>query len=73
MYNDEVHTFDEVISTLPRAADVDKETAMGFATHIDREGRCLVRCAGFAACSEVKSTTEKLTGRRGEKTLKVMT
>ena len=72
VFNDEIHTFDEVIDNLPRAADVDKETAMGFATLIDREGRCLVRCAGFAACSEVKNTVEKKSmNRSGKKPLKV--
>ena len=47
IYNDEVHTFDDVITTIIRAADCSREDAIGFATLIDREGRCVVRCAGF--------------------------
>ena len=47
IYNDEVHTFDDVITTIMRAADCSREDAIGFATLIDREGRCVVRCAGF--------------------------
>jgi len=72
VYNDEVHTFDEVIGTLPRAADCQKEKAIGFATLIDREGRCLVKCSGFTACTEVKNVCEKMTGRRGGHPLKVV-
>ena len=47
IYNDEGHTFDDVITTIIRAADCSREDAIGFATLIDREGRCVVRCAGF--------------------------
>ena len=47
LYNDEVHTFDDVITTIIRAADCSREDAIDFATLIDREGRCVVRCAGF--------------------------
>ena len=47
IYNDEVHTFEDVIKTIVRAADCSREEAIGFATLIDREGRCIVRCGGF--------------------------
>ena len=72
VFNDEVHTFDEVITVLPRAVDCDSNTAGGFATLIDREGRCLIKCGGFNRCQEVKRSTEKSSGRRGTKSLKVV-
>ena len=71
VFNDEVHTFDEVIGALPRAADVSQELAIGFATLIDREGRCIIKCNGFNKCQDVKRATEKHSGRRGGKSLKV--
>ena len=45
-----VHTFDEVIQTLPRAVDCDRNTAIGFASLIDREGRVTIKCSGFQVC-----------------------
>ena len=71
VYNDEVHTFDEVINTLPRAVDCDRDMAIAFATMIDREGRVLLKCSGFTACNEVKNITERITSRRGGNPLKV--
>lgn len=71
VYNDEIHTFDEVIQSLPRAVECDRNTAIGFATLIDREGRCVVKCAGYNACNEVKRITDRITSRRGSKPLKV--
>ena len=47
IYNDEVHTFEDVITTIMRSADFSREVAIDCATLIDREGRCVVRCAGF--------------------------
>ena len=66
-----MHTFDEVITTIPRAVDCDRNMAIFFATYIDREGRAIIRCDGFQRCSEAKKTTERITSRRGSKPLKV--
>lgn len=72
LYNDEVHTFEEVITTLQRAVECDRNAAINFVSLIDREGRSLVKCAPFQQCSEVKRIVERITGRRGIKPLKVM-
>jgi len=73
LYNDEVHTFDEVITTLQRAVEnCDRNLAINFVSLIDREGRCLVKCSPFQQCNEVKRIVERITGRRGIKPLKVM-
>ena len=66
LFNDEVHTFDEVINTLMKALDnCDKNKATSFVTLIDKEGRALVKCSQFQQCTEVKRVVERITGRRG--------
>jgi len=73
LYNDEVHTFEEVITTLQRAVEnCDRNQAISFVSLIDREGRSLVKCSPFQQCNEVKRVVERITGRRGIKPLKVM-
>jgi E3 ubiquitin-protein ligase UBR2 len=66
LYNDEVHTFDEVIPTLQRTLDIDKNKAVGFASLIDREGRCVVKCGQYQGCAEIKRNIERITGRRSK-------
>ena len=39
---------------------------------MDRNGRCIVKCAGFATCQEVKKTAERTSSRRGGRPLKVV-
>ena len=39
---------------------------------VDRNGRCIVKCAGFATCQEVKKTAERTSSRRGGRPLKVV-
>ena len=66
LFNDEVHTFDEVIMTLTKALDdCDKTKAINYVSLIDKEGRALVKCSQFQACNEVKRIVERITGRRG--------
>ena len=66
LFNDEVHTFDEVINTLTKAIDnCDKNLATFFVSLIDKEGRALVKCSQFGECNEVRKTVERITGRRG--------
>ncbi|XP_059082624.1 E3 ubiquitin-protein ligase UBR2-like isoform X2 [Tigriopus californicus] len=72
IFNDEEHTFDDVIATLTRAIECDRNAAKGLATLIDREGRCLVKCSGFQNCNDVKRITERITSRRNSKPLKVV-
>ena len=72
VFNDEVHTFEEVLNILPRAVDCDRNMAKCFANLIDREGRCLVKCCGFNACQEVKRVIERQSSRRGSRSLKVV-
>ena len=47
VYNDESHTFEQVIQALQRSLDVNSREAVDLATCIDREGRSIVRCSSF--------------------------
>nr|XP_045609964.1 E3 ubiquitin-protein ligase UBR2-like isoform X2 [Procambarus clarkii] len=71
LYNDETHTYDQVINTLERAIECTQKDAVAFATSIDREGRCIVRCSSFQQCSQTKNHMEKQTSRGGGRPLKV--
>jgi len=71
--NDELHTFEEVITTLQRAVDnCDRDLAIKYVNFIDRDGRGALKCGPFQTCSEVKRIIERQTGRRGIKPLKVL-
>ena len=55
VYNDESHTFEQVIQALTRSLDIVQRVAVELATCIDREGRSIVRCASY----QVKRTSRK--------------
>lgn len=52
VYNDESHTFEQVIQALQRSLDVGSREAVDLATCIDREGRSIVRCSSFHVRTE---------------------
>ena len=71
IYNDEYHRFEDVIETIPRSIDCERQTAIGLTTLIDRIGRVIVKCSGFQVCQEVSKTAEQKSSRRGGRPLKV--
>lgn len=71
LYNDEIHTFEQVISTLTRILKCNQRNAIEFVTNIDREGRAVVKCSTFQHCNDLKHEIEKFTSRHG-KALKVL-
>lgn len=72
LYNDESHTFEQVISTLNRVIKCSQRTAIEYVTNIDREGRAVVKCSSFQHCSDLKTEIERYTSRHGNKPLKVL-
>ncbi|CAK9304522.1 unnamed protein product [Gordionus sp. m RMFG-2023] len=72
LYNDEIHTYEQVINTLCRAIDCSHKEGVEFATTVDREGRSPVMVANVLECDRVKSTIERATSRHGGKSLKVL-
>ncbi|XP_017056178.1 E3 ubiquitin-protein ligase UBR1 isoform X2 [Drosophila ficusphila] len=58
LYNDESHTFDQVINTLTKIAKCSRKDAMEIVAAIDREGRAVVKCDTFQECNNLKTAIE---------------
>ncbi|XP_070132673.1 E3 ubiquitin-protein ligase UBR1 isoform X3 [Drosophila bipectinata] len=58
LYNDESHTFDQVIQTLTKIAKCRHKDAMEIVAAIDREGRAVVKCDTFKICNDLKTAIE---------------
>jgi len=71
VYNDESHTFEQVIQALQRSLDVSSREAVDVATCIDREGRSIVLCSSFHACTQARTAIERHTSRLPPRALKV--
>lgn len=72
LYNDEIHTYEQVINTLNRAIKCKQKQAIDYATTIDREGRSIVKCANLDLCRLVQTTVERTTSRHSSKPLKTV-
>lgn len=70
LFNDEVHTYEQVIYTLQKAVNCTQKEAIGFATTVDRDGRRSVRYGDFQYCEQAKSIIVRNTSRQ-TKPLKV--
>ncbi|XP_027991491.2 E3 ubiquitin-protein ligase UBR2 isoform X1 [Eptesicus fuscus] len=70
LFNDEVHTYEQVIYTLQKAVNCTQKEAIGFATTVDRDGRRSVRYGDFPYCEQAKSVIVRNTSRQ-TKPLKV--
>ncbi|XP_022823526.1 E3 ubiquitin-protein ligase UBR1 isoform X2 [Spodoptera litura] len=58
LYNDETHTFDQVITTLVRVTKCSQRDSLELVSLIDREGRALVKCNSFQVCDKLKTDIE---------------
>lgn len=72
LFNDETHTFDQVITTLVRVLKCSQRDAVEYVNNVDREGRAVVRCSLFRQCNELRSDIERFTSRHSNKPLKVL-
>ncbi|RLU23362.1 hypothetical protein DMN91_003566 [Ooceraea biroi] len=72
VFNDEHHTFDQVITMLTRVLKCSQKEAVEFVTNIDREGRTLVKCSAFRQCNELRTDIERFTYRHSNRPLKVV-
>ncbi|KAG2467425.1 UBR2 ligase, partial [Polypterus senegalus] len=55
LFNDEVHTYEQVIYTLQKAVNCSQKEAVSFATTVDRDGRKSVRYGEFQFCEQAKN------------------
>uniref|UniRef100_A0A2M4A3M0 E3 ubiquitin-protein ligase n=2 Tax=Anopheles triannulatus TaxID=58253 RepID=A0A2M4A3M0_9DIPT len=58
LYNDETHTFEQVIQTLTSIVKCSQKDAVAYVTSIDRDGRAVVKCAPFDVCCKLKDDIE---------------
>ncbi|UYV79674.1 UBR1 [Cordylochernes scorpioides] len=72
LYNDEVHTYDQVINTLSRAMNCNQKSALEYSTMVDREGRSIVWCSTEANCKQLAEAIEKISSRHGSRPLRVL-
>ncbi|XP_064411682.1 E3 ubiquitin-protein ligase UBR2 isoform X4 [Latimeria chalumnae] len=70
LFNDEVHTYEQVIYTLQKAVNCTQKEAIGFATTVDRDGRRSVRYGDFQFCEQAKAVIVRNNSRQ-TKPLKV--
>ncbi|XP_017289937.1 E3 ubiquitin-protein ligase UBR2 isoform X2 [Kryptolebias marmoratus] len=66
LFNDEVHTYEQVIYTLQKAVSCSQKEAVSFATTVDRDGRKSVRYGDFQFCDQAKSIIVRNTSRQSK-------
>lgn len=71
LFNDEVHTYEEVIRTLQHAIpDCSQNQALAYANTVDREGRSIVRTGSYSQCELSRKTIKQGTLGPNRKPLK---
>ena len=60
LYNDNWHTFDEVILQLIKAVNCSFETARGYAFEVHVKGKAIVFNGEFAKCLRLSSVLEEI-------------
>jgi hypothetical protein len=61
LFNDEVHTYDQVISVLNHAIKCTKQEGHEFASLVDREGRTAICVGSMEQCRSVQDTIRSRT------------
>jgi E3 ubiquitin-protein ligase UBR2 len=61
LFNDEVHTYDQVINVLSRAIQCTKQEGHEFASLVDREGRTVIRIGTMEQCIEAQKIIHERT------------
>lgn len=59
LYNDEVHTFDQVINTLTNIVKCNHKEAIDYVTAIDRDGRAVVKCGSIQFCTKLQQDIDR--------------
>lgn len=72
LFNDEHHTFDQVINMLTRVLKCSQKEAVEYVTNVDREGRAVIKCSIFRQCNELRGDVEKFTYRHSNRPLRVL-
>jgi E3 ubiquitin-protein ligase UBR2 len=62
LYNDEIHSYDQVINTLKKVLSVDDKGAFEYAAVVDKEGRSTLKRGKKDNCDAIKSKVEQIMG-----------
>ena len=60
LFNDEVHTFDEVIEQIIKATGCDRPTAEGLTLEVHHTGKAIVYTGELVKCLQVTSILEEI-------------
>jgi len=60
LFNDEVHTFDEVIEQIIKATGCDRPTAEGLTLEVHHTGKAIVFTGELVKCLQVTSILEEI-------------
>ncbi|XP_023182974.1 E3 ubiquitin-protein ligase UBR2 isoform X2 [Xiphophorus maculatus] len=66
LFNDEAHTYEQVIYTLQKAVSCSQKEAVSFATTVDRDGRKSVRFGDHQFCEQAKAVIVRSTSRQSK-------
>lgn len=58
LYNDEVHSYEQVVSTLRKVLSIDDKKAFEYAAIVDKEGRSAIKRSKMTECASVKEKVE---------------
>lgn len=58
LYNDEVHSYDQVTTTLRKVLIIDDKKAFDYAAIVDKEGRSAIKRGKKVECENVKTKVE---------------
>lgn len=58
LYNDEVHSYEQVVSTLKKVLVVDDKKSYEYAAIVDKEGRSAIKRSKKSECESIKNKVE---------------
>lgn len=58
LYNDEVHSYEQVVGTLKKVLSIDDRKAFEYAAIVDKEGRSVIKRGKRLVCLETKQSVE---------------
>lgn len=58
LYNDEVHSYEQVVNTLKKVLNVDDRKAFDYASIVDKEGRSAIKRGKKQVCLDIKRNVE---------------
>ncbi len=58
LYNDEIHSYEQVVTTLRKVLNIDDKKAFEYATIVDKEGRSAIKRGKKSECLAIKEKVE---------------